>query len=119
MDDIDMILKTGDNITYGGYTVDSTFLNSDIPISYNINDNLIGGKSLPAGLLFLNTESIPEIKDIEVKGLVDSTVYDKFIEKFSRNINETSDKISPIQLGRRKYTKKFLNSKVNKTRTKH
>ena len=96
MDDVDMIMKTGDNITYGGYTVDSTFLNNDIPISYNINDNLIGGRSLPAGLLFLNTETIPEIKDIEVKGLVDSSVYDKFIDKFSSKENVTIENIKDI-----------------------
>jgi len=89
-----MIMKKGDNITYGGYTVDSTFLNNEIPISYNINDNLIGGKTLPAGLLFLNTETIPEIpetiENIQMGGLIDSDVYDKFIDKFSskdENVN--------------------------------
>ena len=87
MDDADMIMKKGDNITYGGYTVDSTFLNNEIPISYNLNDNLIGGKSLPAGLLFLNTETIPEIpetiENTQMGGLIDSDVYDNFIDKFS------------------------------------
>lgn len=100
MDDVDMIMKTGDNITYGGYTVDSTFLNNDIPISYNINDNLIGGRSLPAGLLFLNTETIPEIpktiENIQMGGLIDSDVYDKFIDKFSSKENVNVENIKDI-----------------------
>lgn len=96
MNDTDMIMEKSDNITYGGYTIDSNFLNNDIPITYTINnENLFGGKSLPAGLAFFNTETIPEtpetsetIENIQMGELIDSSTFDKFIDKFSSNDSE-------------------------------
>ena len=83
MDDKDMIVNKDGNMTCDGYTVNSNFFNNEIPISCRINsDDLFGGKSLPAGLLFLNTESTPPPEDIQMGGLIDSSVFDKFIDKF-------------------------------------
>ena len=110
MEENDMIINKGGSMSCNGYTVNSNFFNNEIPISYSINnEDLFGGKSLPAGLAFFNTETIPEtepetvsetvpetIENIQMGGLIDTDVYDKFIDKFSSkdenvNIENTKD----------------------------
>jgi hypothetical protein len=48
-----MIIIDNDNITCDGYTVNSKFLNNGIPITCNINNDNLFGKSVPIGLSFL------------------------------------------------------------------
>ena len=111
MEENDMIINKGGSMTCNGYTVNSNFFNNEIPISYSINnEDLFGGKSLPAGLAFFNTETIPvseaetvseTVENIQMGGLIDSNVYDKFIDKFSNkdeNVNiENKDIASDIE----------------------
>jgi len=90
-----MIVNKDGNMTCDGYTVNSNFFNNEIPISCRINsDDLFGGKSLPAGLLFLNTESVPP-EEIQMGGLIDSSVFDKFIDKFGGDAGD--DPVEPME----------------------
>lgn len=99
MEACDMIIQKGGNMSCNGYTVNSNFFNNEIPINYSINnEDLFGGKSLPAGLAFFNTESIPEtIEDTQIKGLIDPSIYDKFIDKFSSNKENVENDIKDIE----------------------
>lgn len=96
MNSNDMIIIDDDNITCDGYRVNSNFLNKGIPISCNINNNDLFGKSIPCGLSFLNTETISETVNNDKCDVINSSTYDKFIDNFTidshgNQINDNTD----------------------------
>lgn len=80
----DMIFTEKDNkITGGGFEIESSFLNNNIPVSYNLNGGgSFGGLAVPSGLIYLSnhSKSTDEIVDpIKVKN-IGTGLYDALLD---------------------------------------
>jgi hypothetical protein len=90
--DKDMVFTNKDDkLTSGGYEIESSFLNNNIPATYNLNNDLtfggFGGLAVPSGLLYLSNQSkltnemSGGFKDIDENSeSIDDDLYEKLLK---------------------------------------
>jgi len=88
-DENDMVCnRKNEKLLFGGYEVDSVFLNNNIPTSYRLNDSsMFGGLAVPSGLLYLSNYSglTNELKEMSGgsnadDSLINDDLYDKLFQ---------------------------------------
>ena len=92
----DMIFtNTNNKMTAGGYEVNLSFLNNNIPVSYSLNnsgESMFGGLVVPSGLLYLTPDSklTTEIEQMSGGGEIplNDTLYDKLFQLAQLGGNE-------------------------------
>lgn len=112
--DNDMVCsRSNEKLLFGGYEVESTFLNNNIPTSYRLNDNsMFGGLAVPSGLLYLSSYSglTNELEDKEISGgsaMVDSIINDDLYDKlFQLSQNGGTNQLNIEKNTEQKHTKR-------------